>query len=375
VNAVIAQSDVVTAYGWGLDALWNGLMSGKSPIHASKRFAMRGFVSDQMADVPDLQIAPGDSRAMALLRPLLTKLAGKLDPSTTLILATTVGEIEYVENAVLNTDPSLAQQAGPLTLLHRVKDLLGLSGEAMVVSSACASSAAALTRAAAMIRHERAKQVLVVTCDSVSEFVYSGFSALLSLCDTPARPFDARRNGLTLGEAAAWALVTSDQSHVAGESATAILGWGNTADAIHMTAPHRDATGLSRAVTRARVMAECAPDAIAFVAAHGTATIYSDAMELVAFRRALGVPRPIFSVKGAVGHTLAAAGLVQILVAGRALKQGVIPPTVGLGAPDDCAVGWAHAEPVAIGDARRALSTNSGFGGVNTAIILGRGTA
>jgi 3-oxoacyl-[acyl-carrier-protein] synthase II len=243
----------------------------------------------------------------------------------------------------------------------------------MVVSSACASSAAALTRAASMIRHGEAKQVLVVTCDGISEFVYSGFSALLSLCDTPARPFDARRSGLTLGEAAAWALVTSADSPAAGESATAILGWGNTADAVHMTAPHRDATGLSRAVSRARVMANCAPDTIAFIAAHGTATIYSDAMELLAFRRALGMPRPVFSVKGAVGHTLAAAGLVQILVAGRALAQGLIPPTVGLQTPDPCATGWAHAEPVPVGGATRALSTNSGFGGVNTAIILGRG--
>ena len=96
-------------------------------------------------------------------------------------------------------------------------------------------------------------------------------------------------------------------------------------------------------------------------------------MELVAFRRALGMPRPIFSVKGAVGHTLAGAGLVQILVAGRALMQGVIPPTVGLETPDNSALGWAHREPVSIGAARRALSTNSGFGGVNTAIVLGRG--
>jgi len=375
VTAMIAKSDVVTAYGWGLDALWNGLMSRRSPIHASKRFAERGFVSDQMADVPDLHIAPGESRAAALLRPLLTKLAGKLDPRTPLILATTVGEIEYVEQAVLNADPSLAQQAGPQTLLRRVKELLGLRGEAMVVSSACASSAAALTRAASMLRHDEAEQVLVVTCDSVSEFVYSGFSALLSLCDTPARPFDAQRCGLTLGEAAAWALVTSDKTPLASGAGTAILGWSNTTDAIHMTAPHRDATGLSRAVSRARIMAGCTPGEIAFVAAHGTATIYSDAMELVAFRRALGTPRPIFSVKGAVGHTLAAAGMVQILVAGRALREGVIPPTVGLETPDGSAIGWAHGDPVSIAGARRALSTNSGFGGVNTAIILGRGVA
>jgi 3-oxoacyl-[acyl-carrier-protein] synthase II len=373
VKAVIAQSDVVTAYGWGLDALWDGLMSGQNPIHASDRFAGRDFVSNQMAAVPDLNIAPGDSRAMALLRPLLEKLAGKLDPLTPLILATTVGEIENIEQAVLADNPALTAQASPRVLLARVKDLLGLQGEAMVISSACASSSAALTRAASMIRHGDAQSVLVVTCDAISEFVYSGFSALLSLSDTPARPFDAERNGLTLGEAAAWALVTADNSPLADDSCTSILGWGNTTDAVHMTAPHREGNGLSRAIARACAMAECPARDIAFVAAHGTATIYSDAMELAAFRAALGTPRPIFSVKGGTGHTLAAAGLVQILVSERALTLGVVPPTIGLQTPEAVAAGWATTKPTWIDPATRALSTNSGFGGVNTAIILGRG--
>ncbi len=306
--------------------------------------------------------------------PLLGRLRGTIDPLTPLILATTVGEIEYVEEAVLNADPPLAQRAGPQQLLRAVKEMLALEGDAMVVSSACASSAAALTRAAAMIRHGRAQSVLVVTCDSISEFVYSGFSALLSLCEAPARPFDAQRCGLTLGEAAAWALVTSDPS-AAGSSAVSILGWGNTTDAMHMTAPHRDAAGLSRAILRTCAMADCGPGELAFIAAHGTATLYSDAMELVAFRRALESPKPIFSVKGAVGHTLAAAGLVQILVAGRALSQGIVPPTIGLENPDASAIGWANSDSIRIAAPTRALSTNSGFGGVNTAVVLGRGIA
>jgi 3-oxoacyl-[acyl-carrier-protein] synthase II len=373
VKAVIAKSDLVTAYGWGLDTLWDGLMSGNSPIRASDRFAGRGFVSDQMAAVPGLDVAPGDSRAMALLRPLLGKLAGKLDPTTPLILATTVGEIENIEQAVLTDNSALAAQGSPRVLLDRVKDLLGLQGEAMVISSACASSSAALTRAASMIRHGNAQSVLVVTCDAISEFVYSGFSALLSLSDTPARPFDVERNGLTLGEAAAWALVTSEDSPLAGEASTAILGWGNTTDAVHMTAPHREGMGLSRAIARACAMAECPVRDIAFVAAHGTATIYSDAMELAAFSAALGIPRPIFSVKGGTGHTLSAAGLVQILVSGRALSRSVVPPTIGLQTPDADAAKWATIKPTRIDSATRALSTNSGFGGVNTAIVLGRG--
>jgi 3-oxoacyl-[acyl-carrier-protein] synthase II len=370
MNVVIAGADAASAYGWSLDALWDGLLSGQTPIRSADRFSDRGFISDQMALVPDLQIDADESRVMAMLRKLLAPLAGKLDPLTPLILATTVGEIEYVERAVLNDSPELAQSARPQVLLEKVKQLLALRGPAMFLSSACASSSAALTRAASMIRHEQAQSILVVSCDAVSEFVYSGFSTLLSLCEGPARPFDAARSGLTLGEGAAWALLASDQSPLADGWKTAVAGWGNTTDAVHMTAPHRQAAGLTRAITKACAMAHCTAPDIAFIAAHGTATIFSDAMELLAMSATMDRPKPIFSIKGGTGHTLAAAGLMQILVAARALSLGVVPPTVGLRAADPAAAGWVHDRPLDITAGRVALSTNSGFGGVNTAVIL-----
>ncbi len=371
MNVVISQSDLVTAYGWGLDALWDGLLSNETAIRPTDRFADRGFLSNQAAMIPDLEVRAAESRAMAMSKRLLSPLIGKIDPQTPLILATTVGEIEYVEQAILNHKPDLAADARPQVLLQRIKQLLSLRGSAMVISSACASSAVALSRAASMIRHGDAKQVLVIACDSVSEFVYSGFSTLLSLCDGPARPFDAQRSGLTLGEAAAWALLSSDDTPP--EDAPSILGWGNTTDAIHMTAPDRNAQGLSRAIAKACAMASKTVDEISFIAAHGTATLYSDAMELLAFHGIAHNPKPIFSVKGGVGHTLASAGLVQILVAARAMSLGIIPPTVGLVVPDPSALDWAHKTSVKIGRVPLALSTSSGFGGVNTAILLGRG--
>jgi len=366
MNVVIAQSDVATAYGWGLDALWNGLLSGATAIRATNRFAERGFTSDQAAIISDLRIGPGESRAWAGLKRILSPIVSKLDPITPVILATTAGEIEYVERAILEQDAALSRQSHPRFLLQRVKGLLGLRGPGLVMSSACASTAAALTRAASMVRGGQAASVLVVTCDSVSEFVYSGFSTLSSLCAGPARPFDRQRAGLTLGEAFGWALVTS------GSEGISILGWGNTTDAVHMTAPDRSAAGLSRAIAKSLAMAGRSADDVALIAAHGTATLYSDAMEMVAFRAAMGRPRPVFSVKGGVGHTLAPAGLVQILVAGRALSLGLAPPTVGLSSPDDGAAGWVHGEAAPFAG-RLALSTNSGFGGVNTAILLGGG--
>jgi 3-oxoacyl-[acyl-carrier-protein] synthase II len=371
MNAVISKADVVTAYGWGLDTLWNGLMGGKTAITATERFVERQFISNQVAMVSGLELERGESRVMAMLKRLLTPVIGTLDPMTPLILATTVGEIEYVERAVLEGTPSIAADARPQVLLARLKSLLGLSGPAMVISSACASSAAALTRAASMVRRGDAPSVLVVTCDAVSEFVYSGFSTLLSLCESPARPFDADRSGLTLGEAAAWALVSRDDSPDVDDASPAILGWGSTTDAVHMTAPDRGARGLARAIGKACLMSGRSADEVSFIAAHGTATIYSDAMELLAFSTVVHKPVPVFSVKGGIGHTLAAAGLVQILVAARARSIGIVPPTVGMSTPDPNAAGWARSSMVHVGAAPVALSTNSGFGGVNTAILFG----
>ena len=367
MNAVISQFDVATAYGWGLDALWDGLISGKTAIQSTQRFAERGFVSDQVAMIPDLSPEAGESRVMAGLRRILTPIAGKLDPLTPLIVATTVGEIEFLEQGILRENSSLVGESQPRVLVERVKRLLGLKGPAMAMASACASSAAALTRAASMIRHEDAESVLVVSCDSVSEFVYSGFSTLMSLSAGPARPFDAERCGLTLGEAVAWALVGAKGKGIS------ILGWGNTTDAVHMTAPDRNARGLSRAITKACEMSGKSLAEIGFIAAHGTGTLYSDAMEMVAFRDKFATPRPVFSVKGGVGHTLAAAGLVQILVAGRAMSRRHVPPNVGLSKADEGAAGWVRSAAVDLGAARLALSTNSGFGGVNTAVVLGGG--
>jgi 3-oxoacyl-[acyl-carrier-protein] synthase II len=374
MKAVIARSDLVTAYGWGIDPLWNGLMAGQTAVTSTARFSREQPAPQPLARVPDLSVAPGGSRARTMLDRLLSPLFGMLDPLTPIILATTVGEIECIERAVFENNAEFATDSNPQVLLAHIKKMLALAGPAMVLSSACASSSAALTRAASMIERDSIPAVLVITCDVVSEFVYSGFSTLLSLCDTPARPFDAGRCGLSLGEAAAWALITRSDSPWARKDSPVILGWSNTADAVHMTAPDRLGAGLSRAIAGACRMASIQPQQIACIAAHGTATIYNDAMELTAFGNSIPNPVPTFSVKGGTGHTLAAAGLLQILIAARAMKLRTLPPTVGLVVPDERAIGWAHNTPVDLPENPIALSTNSGFGGVNTAVLLGCAT-
>jgi 3-oxoacyl-[acyl-carrier-protein] synthase II len=368
MRAVIARSDVVSAYGWGIDALWTGLMSGKTAVTAKNPFT-GDKPGSPLGMVPDLTILPGQSRISVMLERLLFPLKGKLDPLTTLILATTVGEIEQIEQSVLQNNPQLAERASPQLLLQTIQQQLGLHGTAMVLSSACASSAAALSRAAAMI-DQGTEAVLIVTADAVSEFVYAGFATLLSLCEASAKPFDADHCGLSLGDGAAWALVTREDSPLASVDSPIILGWSSTSDAIHMTAPDRAAGGLSRAITGACNMAQVDPKQIGLIAAHGTATVYNDTMEMQAFHNVVAHPTPTFSIKGGTGHTLAAAGLMQILVGCRAMELKVAPPTVGLVTPDAMAVGWVNSTSVPLGDHTILLSTNSGFGGVNTAVVL-----
>ncbi len=406
VKIVIEQSDLVTAYGWGMEPLWSGLLAGKSAIRATTLFAQRGFVSDQAAIIADLDTSSDAgkpacrSRVMAMLRRLLAPLVGRFDPLTPILLATIVGEIEYVERAVLNDETKSLAASRPERLLEKVKNMLGLRGPGMVVSSACASSTAAVALAASMVRSGRAQKVLVVACDAISEFVYSGFSGLLSLSAQPARPFDADRDGLSLGEGAAWALVSAEPrtdpspkrqrgvehrpaaregaeprgQEPAGWEGTEwtaeILGWASTTDAVHMTATDRHAQGLCRAIQKTCMMAKRSPKDVAFIAAHGPGTPFSDAMEMTAFKEVFGKPRPVFSTKGGTGHTLGAAGLVQLLVACNALATGIVPPTVGLTTPDPLALGWVSNKPATTAKNSLALSANSGFGGVNTAILL-----
>jgi 3-oxoacyl-[acyl-carrier-protein] synthase II len=216
--------------------------------------------------------------------------------------------------------------------------------------------------------------VLVYAADLVSEFVFSGFSALQALSDQPCRPFDCQRNGLTLGEAGVALLLTSEEStSLQNEEPLAVVaGWGVANDAHHVTAPARDGCGLILACRQALAKAAIETPEIAAINAHGTGTIYNDAMELTAFSEIFGdsLP-PVHGVKGSLGHCLGAAGGIEIAVACRALREQQIPGTVGCTDPEAEAQGKIGVQPQCI-RGNYLLSTNSGFGGINATVILQR---
>jgi 3-oxoacyl-[acyl-carrier-protein] synthase II len=151
-----------------------------------------------------------------------------------------------------------------------------------------------------------------------------------------------------------------------------VAGLGAAADAVHMTAPDREGAGAARAIRAALDDAGCAPSDVGFVSAHGTGTPYNDAMEAAALTRVFGAGRvPVDSIKGAVGHTLGAAGALEAVLCVRVLETGLVPPTIGLEDLDPaCAtLDCVQREPRRV-TTRTVVSTSSGFAGANAALVL-----
>ncbi|MCF8145758.1 MAG: beta-ketoacyl-[acyl-carrier-protein] synthase family protein [Deltaproteobacteria bacterium] len=373
-QAWIVHLAAVTSLGGSLQELWERLLAGQTAIRPVSRFSTAGYTSDVAACIPDLASVAGKS----MMHDLLHRLAQEIGPVPSdafLITATTKGGIDSLERL---------QRGGCADyrdlLLSSLPEILGrrlgLKHAGINISAACASSTIAVARGAAMIASGMRDAVLVCCADLVTEFVFSGFSSLGALSPVPCMPFDRRRRGMSLGEGAASLLLMSrDRARKENRPALGrILGWGAANDASHITAPARDGSGLIKAVTGALKQAGLAAEQISAVCAHGTGTVHNDAMELTAFHRVFGNHTPpLFSVKGAIGHALGAAGGIEAALGAKALSRQTVPPTTGFLEPETGAEGWVHGDPVRIsGDC--LLSTNSGFGGINAAIILGKGT-
>jgi 3-oxoacyl-(acyl-carrier-protein) synthase len=264
--------------------------------------------------------------------------------------------------------PSPPSLADPAFYLAR---LMGATGPVLCPSMACATSTAAIGMGLDLIRRGVCDAVVAGGVDALSPFVYAGFASLKALDPSGPRPFDRDRAGLGLGEGAALVLL----QHGASEQSVKVAGWGVSADANHVTGPDPTGSGVARAIDCALSDASVPADEVAFVSAHGTGTQYNDLMEAKALSKVFDQrveTLPVNSVKGAIGHTLAAAGGMEAVLCGMVLERDLIPPTTSL----------VHQDPeicldVVLGNARRgqvrcAVSTSSGFGGINAALVFRR---
>lgn len=413
MRVVAVEQDLVTALGSGVDACWTPLLSGAPVFSEVTRFDTKAFNTHIAALVPGLDGARPESLVMQMLQPLLNPLAGKVPEGTLILLATTTGEVDLLQRTLLNENRELWNRSPPIPkgengfsgaggkdmisscasrssvqpldfadggnesrldlLLGKVQALLGVSQPGQIISAACASSSAAVAQGAALISAGVRDSVFVVACDAVTEFVYAGFASLMALDPLGARPFDKGRKGLTVGEGAGYVWLMSEARARREGRATrgVVAGWGVTCDANHMTGPSRDGDGLARAIGQALKQAGLQAAEIGSVSAHGTGTSYNDSMELKAFKRMFNEqPLPVYSVKGSMGHTMGLAGLAEMIMALKSLETQVVPPSSNLHDVDPEAAGWVSGVPRKTTGMKAVLSTNSGFGGVNAALVL-----
>ena len=269
----------------------------------------------------------------------------------------------------LPVDFHYAQTHNTGALADFVRTALGVCGPGWVVSTACSSSAKVFGDAARLIEAGWVDAAVVGGVDSLCLTTLHGFHSLELFSPEVCRPWDAGRSGLSLGEAAAFALLQREA--VPGEGpAGHLLGVGESNDGHHMSSPHPEGLGAIAAMRQALAEAGLAPDQIDYINLHGTATPNNDAAEDRSVRAVFGTEVPCSSTKGATGHTLGAAGGVEAVLSLLALRDGLMPGGLNLRERDP-ALHAAYLGENRRGPLRRVLSNSFGFGGSNASLVLG----
>ncbi|MFP2905739.1 beta-ketoacyl-ACP synthase [Pyxidicoccus sp. 3LFB2] len=383
------QLGIVCAAGTGkrevTAALFGDTPTGVAP---SGDFAGRtlpvGRVTTPLADVAGLPL-PLRSRNNALLLTALEELRPAVDAAlhrygpqrVAIVLGTStsgIGESEaaiaaHVATGQLPGHFDIGQQelGSPALALNH---LLGVLGPAHVISTACSSSAKALASAARLLRAGVADAVITGGADALCRFTVAGFSALESVSEARCNPMSVNRRGINIGEGAALFLMTREPGPVR------LLGWGESSDAHHLSAPEPEGRGARAAMQAALERAGIAPSEVDYVNLHGTATPHNDAMESRATHALLGGSVPASSTKPLTGHTLGAAGAIEAALCWLTLAdnaRGLLPPHWWDGEADPALPALALVKPgQSLGrPLRHVLSNSFAFGGNNAALLLG----
>ncbi|MGH8234548.1 MAG: beta-ketoacyl-ACP synthase [Rhodanobacteraceae bacterium] len=292
-----------------------------------------------------------------------------------LVLGTSTASIQSTEDAYRRledgrfpADLRRPEIHTPHSLTAFVADITGIAGPALTISTACSSSAKVFASAERLIRLGLADAALVGGVDSLCDSVLFGFNALELVSRRPCCPFDVNRDGISIGEAAAFALLERVD---AAPGAPRLLGYGESSDAHHMSTPHPEGRGAHAALDDALARAGIDTGQVDYVNLHGTATVKNDEVEAKLLPRFSPRTRAS-STKGFTGHTLGAAGALEAVFALLAIERGVVPPNFGCEEPMPNAAPWLALQA----ERRRidiALSNSFGFGGNNACLVFARG--
>lgn len=406
-RVVITGLGPLTPIGSGVDALWAGLHRGKSAVRVLDRFDASPFRTRIAAQVDDFR--PEDYMERARVRRLerfaqfsvaATRLAledaaldsDSADPEMVAVqMGTALGGLSYgesqlekfVRGGVRSVDALLALAVFGGSASCNVAIEFGFMGPNSTNAMSCASGAIGIGEAWRYIRDGSADVAVAGGVEApLAPLCFGAFAiirAMSSRNDDPAtasRPFDAARDGFVMGEGAA-VLVLEELEHARARGAriyAELLGYGNTNDAHHMTAPRPDGTQAARAMRRALRIGGVAPESIDYVNTHGSSTPLNDSTESRVVREVLGTQADraaISGTKGYHGHSLGATGAIEAVITALAIHRGWVPPTLNLEEPGpECDLPYVRGEGEKR-EIRYAISNSFGFGGINAALVFG----
>lgn len=373
-RGLAAHADALAASRGGLTpndvsskplACWVGRVSGleDSPLPGewtewdcrNNRLAWIALQQDGFADaVRDARARYGAARVAVLL-----------GTSTSSIGATEEG-YRRLEQGRMPADLHRPALHSPHSLAGFVAAYFDLEGPCLTVATACSSSAKVFANAERMIRLGLVDAAIVGGTDTLCDSVLFGFNSLELVSPEPCRPFDAGRQGISLGEAAGFALLERVRE---GDDAPLFVGYGEASDAHHMSTPHPEGLGAELALRDALARAGLAPEDVDYINLHGTASQKNDEVEAALVARTFPASTRASSTKGFTGHTLGAAGILEAAITLLAMRDSLVPANLGAVSPDP-GCGPQFAWQAEHADVRIALSNSFGFGGNNACLAF-----
>lgn len=393
-RVAVVAAGMVSPLGPGLGPTLESLRVGRDCVTPVTRFPVDRCRCQTAGQIDDSTLlgasgnkGPRDERlhrsarmVMAALREALQHDPG-FQPQLT-IFGTTSGGMSFgeqyyralQENGALRRTPRWIANYPPQKPVIDALEACGISGPCQVIANACASGTNAIGHAAACIRSGRYDRVLTGGYDALSELVFVGFDSLQASTPDKCRPFDRERNGMVLGEGAAVLALEEMNSarqrgaHLLGE----IAGYGISTDNHHLTQPDPSGIGPRRAMEEALASAGIGTDAVDYVNAHGTATLFNDAAEGAALAELFGDRVPVSSTKGMMGHSLGAAGAIEAVICLLAMQHSLLPANIHFRQGDEAVALDIVANEARSARIETALSNSFGFGGTNASVVLRR---
>jgi 3-oxoacyl-[acyl-carrier-protein] synthase-1 len=369
----ITETNCITPIGFDVASNIENIEKGVSGIQLHQNASMMNvpfyatIIKDEDLDLAFSKISLSknytrlEKMMILALDPIVKKAGLILNGRTGFILSTTKGNITALEK---NNENS-AEEAYLHELAKTISDFFGFQSEPIVVSNACVSGVLAVSLAKRLIQGDLYDSVFVAAGDEVSEFVLSGFNSFQAISDMPCKPYSKNRKGVSLGEAAAAVLISSNKKN----AKVKVIGDASINDANHISGPSRTGEGLFRSIESALKEAKINSSQIDYISAHGTATPFNDEMEAIAFNR-LGLENtPINSLKGFYGHTLGASGLLETVIGIQSVQENKLFASLGF---DEIGVSQKIniIEKNEKKNIKYFLKTASGFGGCNTAVLF-----